>query len=95
MAATSIEHAARLIAAAGMPATVQWADDPECEDDQINLQGDVVAVQVSAYSRGLFYTPTVHGGEGADFWMAHGKETRDPVEAARAAFELARKHGVA
>ena len=87
--------ATNLIRAAGYGADLCLARDPECEDDEIAINGsNNISVQISASRNGLYFCASVTSGVGEDWGVTHGKLTRDPVEAARDALRIGEKLGL-
>ena len=85
----TIQEAVSAIQAAGITATYNPADD-ESVDDQIilNFNPDI-CVQIGATRNGLRFCATFADGIGDDWGVTFGRETKDPVAAAREAVALA------
>lgn len=85
----TISEALAAIQAAGITATFTPADDESCDDDIVLNFNSATQVQISATRNGLRFCGKFYDGEGDDFGVTHGRETADPVAAAREALALA------
>lgn len=82
------QQAVAAIQESGIRATLILAED-ECTDDCIALNGmEDCTVQISFTRDGLRFCASVASGEGDDWGVTHGAETKDPVRAAHDALEM-------
>lgn len=85
----TIQQAISAIKAAGIIATFNPASDESVDDEIILNLNQHTVVQICASRNGLYFCGTFADGEGDDFGVTFGRETRDPVAAARDAIALA------
>lgn len=85
----TIQQALAAIRKAGITATFNPASDESVDDEFILNFNSNTVVQISATRNGLSFCGTFADGEGDDWGVTFGKDTRDPVAAAREAIALA------